>query len=73
MDTLSIGMSDDLIPAIRKTGATIVRIGRAIFGDRQLILALWVLAQWLKQSRGDDQREPTSNIRLSRSLTIGVR
>ena len=34
MDTLSMGMSDDLIPAIR-AGATIVRIGRAIFGDRQ--------------------------------------
>lgn len=33
MDTLSMGMSDDLIPAI-KAGATIVRIGRAIFGDR---------------------------------------
>lgn len=34
MDTLSMGMSDDLIPAI-KAGATIVRIGRAIFGDRK--------------------------------------
>lgn len=33
MDTLSMGMSDDLIPAIR-AGATIVRIGRAIFGER---------------------------------------
>ncbi|WP_115701167.1 YggS family pyridoxal phosphate-dependent enzyme [Legionella sainthelensi] len=34
MDTLSMGMSDDLIPAI-KAGATIVRVGRAIFGERQ--------------------------------------
>ncbi|CAM4501014.1 MAG: Pyridoxal phosphate homeostasis protein [Legionella sp.] len=34
MDTLSMGMSDDLIPAI-KAGATIVRIGRAIFGERE--------------------------------------
>lgn len=34
MDTLSMGMSDDLIPAI-KAGATIVRIGRALFGERQ--------------------------------------
>lgn len=34
MDTLSMGMSDDLTPAI-KAGSTIVRIGRAIFGDRQ--------------------------------------
>lgn len=34
MDTLSMGMSDDLAPAI-KAGATIVRIGRAIFGERQ--------------------------------------
>ncbi len=34
MDTLSMGMSDDLIPAI-EAGSTIVRIGRAIFGDRQ--------------------------------------
>lgn len=34
MDTLSMGMSDDLVPAI-KAGATIVRIGRAIFGERQ--------------------------------------
>lgn len=33
MDTLSMGMSDDLIPAIR-AGATMVRIGRAIFGAR---------------------------------------
>lgn len=33
MDTLSMGMSDDLVPAIR-SGATIVRIGRAIFGER---------------------------------------
>lgn len=33
MDTLSMGMSDDLTSAI-KAGATIVRIGRAIFGER---------------------------------------
>jgi pyridoxal phosphate enzyme (YggS family) len=34
MDTLSMGMSDDLIPAIQ-AGATIVRVGQAIFGTRQ--------------------------------------
>ncbi|WP_298625531.1 YggS family pyridoxal phosphate-dependent enzyme [uncultured Legionella sp.] len=34
MDTLSMGMSDDLVPAIQ-AGATIVRIGQAIFGTRQ--------------------------------------
>ena len=34
MDTLSMGMSDDLIPAIQ-AGATIVRVGRIIFGERQ--------------------------------------
>lgn len=34
MDTLSMGMSDDLIPAI-KAGATIVRVGRGLFGERQ--------------------------------------
>jgi PLP dependent protein len=34
MDTLSMGMSDDLVPAIR-AGATIIRIGRALFGERQ--------------------------------------
>lgn len=33
MDTLSMGMSDDLVPAI-KAGSTIVRIGRALFGER---------------------------------------
>lgn len=33
MDTLSMGMSDDLIPAIT-AGSTMVRIGRAIFGER---------------------------------------
>lgn len=33
LDTLSMGMSDDLESAIAE-GATIVRIGRAIFGDR---------------------------------------
>lgn len=34
MDTLSMGMSDDLVSAI-KAGATIVRVGRALFGERQ--------------------------------------
>lgn len=34
MDTLSMGMSDDLIPAIA-AGSTMVRIGRAIFGERK--------------------------------------
>ena len=34
MDTLSMGMSEDLVPAI-KAGATIIRVGRAIFGERQ--------------------------------------
>ncbi|WED42348.1 YggS family pyridoxal phosphate-dependent enzyme [Legionella cardiaca] len=33
MDTLSMGMSDDLIAAIR-AGSTIVRIGQALFGKR---------------------------------------
>lgn len=33
MDSLSMGMSDDFVPAIQ-AGATIVRIGRALFGDR---------------------------------------
>ena len=33
LDTLSMGMSDDLESAIAE-GATIVRVGRAIFGDR---------------------------------------
>ncbi|MGQ3892224.1 YggS family pyridoxal phosphate-dependent enzyme [Legionella sp. CNM-4043-24] len=33
MDTLSMGMSDDLEAAIR-AGSTIVRVGRAIFGER---------------------------------------
>lgn len=33
MDTLSMGMSDDLQAAIR-AGSTIVRIGKAIFGER---------------------------------------
>ncbi|CEG57591.1 YggS family pyridoxal phosphate-dependent enzyme [Legionella fallonii] len=36
MDTLSMGMSDDLTPAI-KAGSTIVRVGRAIFGEREVI------------------------------------
>ena len=34
MDTLSMGMSDDLDSAIA-AGATIIRIGRALFGERQ--------------------------------------
>lgn len=33
MDCLSMGMTDDLVAAIR-AGSTIVRIGRAIFGER---------------------------------------
>ncbi|MGJ8692147.1 MAG: YggS family pyridoxal phosphate-dependent enzyme [Thalassotalea sp.] len=33
LDTLSMGMSDDLIPAI-ENGSTMVRIGSAIFGSR---------------------------------------
>jgi uncharacterized pyridoxal phosphate-containing UPF0001 family protein len=33
MDTLSMGMSDDLEAAIAE-GATMVRVGRAIFGER---------------------------------------
>lgn len=33
MDTLSMGMSGDLVPAI-KAGSTIVRIGQALFGAR---------------------------------------
>lgn len=33
MDTLSMGMSDDLEEAIAE-GATVVRVGRAIFGER---------------------------------------
>jgi PLP dependent protein len=33
LDTLSMGMSDDLEAAIAE-GATLVRIGRAIFGER---------------------------------------
>ncbi|AWN73775.1 YggS family pyridoxal phosphate-dependent enzyme [Legionella anisa] len=34
MDTLSMGMSDDLVSAI-EAGTTIVRVGRALFGERQ--------------------------------------
>lgn len=34
MDTLSMGMSDDFIPAI-KAGSTVVRVGRALFGERK--------------------------------------
>ena len=33
LDTLSMGMSDDLESAIAE-GATMVRVGRALFGDR---------------------------------------
>lgn len=33
MDTLSMGMTDDLESAIAE-GATMIRVGRAIFGDR---------------------------------------
>lgn len=36
MDTLSMGMSDDLKAAIR-AGSTFVRIGRAIFGERNKV------------------------------------
>ncbi|MDI1352586.1 MAG: YggS family pyridoxal phosphate-dependent enzyme [bacterium] len=38
MDTLSMGMSDDLIPAIQ-AGSTIVRVGQALFGPRTGITA----------------------------------
>lgn len=34
MDTLSMGMSSDFVTAI-KAGATIVRIGQGLFGERQ--------------------------------------
>lgn len=34
MDTLSMGMSHDIVPAI-KAGATIIRVGQALFGERQ--------------------------------------
>jgi len=34
LDTLSMGMSDDLEAAISE-GSTMVRVGRAIFGPRQ--------------------------------------
>jgi uncharacterized pyridoxal phosphate-containing UPF0001 family protein len=34
LDTLSMGMSHDIEPAIAE-GATIVRVGTAIFGERQ--------------------------------------
>lgn len=33
MDTLSMGMSDDFVPAI-KAGSTLIRVGRALFGER---------------------------------------
>lgn len=35
LDTLSMGMSDDFVPAIR-AGSTMLRIGRAIFGERRV-------------------------------------
>ena len=35
-DTLSVGMSDDLELAVAE-GATMVRIGTAIFGERQKV------------------------------------
>lgn len=35
MDTLSMGMSDDLVPAVA-AGATMVRVGRGVFGYRAL-------------------------------------
>ena len=35
LDTLSMGMSEDLEAAIA-AGATLVRVGRAVFGDRAL-------------------------------------
>jgi len=38
LDTLSMGMSDDLEAAIAE-GATLVRIGRAIFGERAPVYA----------------------------------
>jgi PLP dependent protein len=34
MEEFSMGMTDDFLVAIEE-GATIVRIGRAIFGERQ--------------------------------------
>jgi uncharacterized pyridoxal phosphate-containing UPF0001 family protein len=36
LDTLSMGMSDDLESAIGE-GATIVRVGTAIFGSRETL------------------------------------
>ena len=38
LDTLSMGMSDDLEAAIAE-GATIVRVGSAIFGPRETLSA----------------------------------
>ena len=35
LDTLSMGMSDDLVPAVA-AGATLVRVGRGVFGYRAL-------------------------------------
>jgi pyridoxal phosphate enzyme (YggS family) len=35
LDTLSMGMSDDLVPAVA-AGATLVRVGRGVFGFRAL-------------------------------------
>ncbi len=37
IDTLSMGMTDDMVAAIR-AGSTLVRIGRAIFGERDAAL-----------------------------------
>ena len=34
LDTLSMGMSDDLEAAV-SSGATLVRVGRGVFGTRQ--------------------------------------
>ena len=34
IDTLSMGMSNDLVPAIAN-GSTMVRVGSAIFGQRE--------------------------------------
>lgn len=38
LDTLSMGMSDDLVPAVA-AGATLVRVGRGVFGYRALKVA----------------------------------
>ena len=46
-DTLSMGMSDDLDTAIAE-GATLVRIGTAIFGSRQSVRSAGRLASYYK-------------------------